>query len=70
MVPGMSSLLRRLARKHDPISPQAVSIYKGKLFAFAGTPCANFKATQDKLSDEYFDELEAEGQHFFSLIII
>ena len=29
-------LLRKLARKYDPISPQAVSIYKAKVFSYAG----------------------------------
>ena len=44
-------LLRRLARKFDPISPQAVSVYKGKVYAMAGSPCANFKATVARLAE-------------------
>ena len=31
--------------KYDPISPQAVSIYKAKVFGYAGQPCANFSGT-------------------------
>ena len=39
-------LLRRLARKFDPVSSQAVSIYRGRVYAFAALPCQSWKATQ------------------------
>ena len=38
-------LLRKLARKFDPISPPAVSIYKARVFAFTGQPCMTFAKT-------------------------
>ena len=44
-------LLRKLARKFDPISPQAASVYKGKIFALAGQPCANFAKTVERLHE-------------------
>ena len=43
-------LLRKLARKYDPISPQAASIYKARVFAHAGHACANFGKTVDRLN--------------------
>ena len=43
-------LLRKLARKHDPISPQAASIYKAKVYAYAGHSCANFGKTVERMN--------------------
>ena len=43
--------LRKLARKFHPISPQAVSIYKARVFAFAGQPCMTFSKTLEKLHE-------------------
>ena len=42
-------LLRKLARKFDPISPQAAGHYKSQIFAFAGHPCANFAKTVERM---------------------
>ena len=43
-------LLRKLARKYDPISPQAASAYKAQIFAFAGHPCASFAKTVERMN--------------------
>ena len=44
-------LLRQLARRFDPISPQAASIYKARIFSLAGKPCESFKKTAERLVD-------------------
>ena len=44
-------LLRRLARKFDPVSPQAASIFKGRIYGLSGTPCATFAKTVERLRE-------------------
>ena len=44
-------LLRRLARKFDPVSPQAASIFKGRIYGLAGTLCATFAKTVERLRE-------------------
>ena len=40
--------LRRLARRFDPVSPQAAAMIKGMVYATAGKPCKNFAQTVER----------------------
>ena len=52
VIPGDGfELLRKLARKFDPLSPQAASVYKGRVFATAGQPCTSFVKTVERLQE-------------------